>query len=208
MALPCVQAEDAPVAPATPLSVFEQIQALTQPDSFQFESPTSSGSVFGIFSDSRQYPRLVEEVFEPRVTSSYDLVLGRKRYSQSPLDRVHTLQKPLGYWEWNDEILDMVGPDVLGLSSSKIEARAQACYRELTGEVLSLSGYPPWATMLATDLVDRWLFSQVDRPRRGAFWEMIVVKESHWMSDILYSVLRDEDREMGFQLMLELETFD
>lgn len=139
---------------------------------------------------------------------------GAKRYrkaapetneSSEATDKGSTVQKLIrlqtfdGYWDWCDELLQ-----ILGLDPEAVREQLLAEYKKLTGDESDILSRSDWKEILATRLVGLYLETQALDSQD--LWELLKDKADVWVEDAL-EAMTDEHQKVAKELIAGLRSF-
>jgi hypothetical protein len=102
----------------------------------------------------------------------------------SKVQQLIRLQTFEGYWDWCDEV-----HQILGLDQVAVIAKLLACYKTITGEETDILDHPDWKEIFATSLVCLYLETRALESKD--VWELLREKADKWVKDALEAMRYD-----------------
>ncbi|KAJ5389738.1 uncharacterized protein N7496_000806 [Penicillium cataractarum] len=123
---------------------------------------------------------------------------SKARGVESKLQRIVQLQAFEGYWDWCDEL-----HQILSLDQKALRAQLLGRYKALTGNETDILDHSDWKEILATSLVGRYLENRASESRD--VWELLKEKADKWVNDAIES-MSQEHRTVVRELIAELRS--
>lgn len=116
--------------------------------------------------------------------------------AQSTVHRLIKLQTFEGYWDWCDEV-----HQVLDLDQDALRTQLLARYKALTCEQTDILVLSDWKEILATSLVGHYLETRASESKD--VWELVKEKADKWVKEAL-EAMSHEHQQVAKELIAEL----